>query len=189
MNSQKPSKALLAKNFLLNVSLILLTACSQSHEITTWNEWCDSEATTELFGMEGRMNVYNHAKIRQDFIKDYNEILVEELVSSHFWDASIQTNQAAETLIKTHQIGFWVTGNQLHFANTHLTHKEFEGDVERFKTFLSIETLKANKYQLNDFQLCVYKTIDEMYESFIIHTNDETHTIPLEFLYRGFFEK
>ncbi len=169
--------------------LILLTSCSKSHEVTTWNEWCDHGAQVESIGHEGIFLSYNFPKIRKDFIEYYNEILVEELVSNHFWDTTIHTNEAAENLINTHKLGLWVTGNQLHFANTHLSHEQFEGDVERFKTFLSFKALENNKYHLNHFQMCLYETIDEMFESFVIHTKKETQTIPLDFLHKGFFTK
>lgn len=166
---------------------IFLTSCSGSHEVTTWNEWCDHGAEVETYGHEGIFISYNLRKIREDFINDYNEILVEELVSNHFWDETIHTNEAAENLINNHKLGLWVTGNQLHFANTHLSHEQFEGDVERFKTFLSFKALENNKYHLNHFQICLYETIDEMFESFVIHTKKETHTIQLDFLHKAAF--
>lgn len=168
---------------------VLLIACSQGHEVTTWNEWCDYEASPKIIGKEQKIVSYNLPKIRDDFVNDYNEILVEELVSHHFWDTTIHTNQAAEALINRHELGFWVTGNKLHFSNTHLSHEDFEGDIERFKTFLSNMALKDNKYQLNGFQICIYKTIDNLFEFFVIHTMKETQTIPLDFSYKNFFTK
>jgi len=177
------------KNFVFYFVMTLLCACSRSHEVTTWNEWCDYKVKPEVIGIDTRFYSYDFLKIREDFVNDYNEILVEELVSNHFWDSTIHSNQAADNLIKAHKLGFWVERNQLHFANAHLSHEQFEGDVERFKTFLSFNVLKDNKYHLNRFQMCLYQTIDTMFESFIIHTRTEIQAIPLDFSHKGFFTK
>ena len=72
------------KYFVTFVAINLLFACSQNHEVTTWNEWCDYQVRPEIIGMEAKLYSYNFPKIRQDFVRDYNEILVEELVSNHF---------------------------------------------------------------------------------------------------------
>ena len=173
---------------LLLTGLALFAACSSKYEIDTWNEWCDHENSRGINEkIVGVIVSFNYQKIREDFIKDYNEILVEEIVSNHFWNGSIQSNKEAETLIDNHQLGFWVKNNDLHFSNTHLIHEIFAGDVERFKKFLNFDVLKNNTYELNGFQLCVYKSIDSLFENFIIHTKKETTTIPLDFTFRGFF--
>ena len=161
--------------------LLLSSACSQNYEITTWSEWCDHLTEHSL------NKSYNLTKIRADFVRRYNEILVEEVVSNHFWDTTIHTNIEAEKLINEHKLGFWVQGNQLHFSNTHLSHESFAGDVERFKKFLSYDILNDNKYHLNSFQLCIYKAIDSMFETLTVHTKEETTTIKLDFSYKEFF--
>jgi hypothetical protein len=166
-----------------------LSACSQSYEITTWNEWCAHITHRNSIAEDRGLVSYNLPKIRADFVKDYNEILVEEVVSNHFWDSTIHSNVEVEKLIADHQLGLWMEGNQLHFSNTHLTHEDFEGDVERFKKFLSFDVLNDNRYHLNHFQLCLYKAVDSMFETFTIHTQQETTTIKLDFSYRGFLEK
>lgn len=160
---------------------LLIAACSQNDEITTWNEWCRQVPNQNL------TKSYNLPKIRDDFVAQYNEILVEEVVSNHFWDETIHTNLEVEKLIREHKLGLWVQGNHLHFSNTHLSHKNFEGNVERFKKFLSYDVLKDNRFHLNNFQLCLYKSIDSMFETFTIHTKKETTTIKLDFSYKGFF--
>ncbi len=166
----------------------VLSACSSSYEVITWNEWCDHENSKGIAEKARRVAVsYNYPRIRKDFIKDYNEILVEEIVGSHYWDGSIHSNKEAETLIANHQLGFWVENNNLHFSNTHLTHEIFAKDVQRFKKFLRFAVLKNNAYDLNDFQLCIFKSIDSMFENFIINTSQETITIPLEFSFKGYF--
>ena len=167
--------------FVIFSMLLLSTACSQDYEITSWNAWCDHLTDHAL------NKRYNLPKIREDFVIVYNEILVEEVVSNHFWDSTIHTNLEVENLIKEHKLGFWVQGNHLHFSNTHLSHESFEGDVERFKKFLSFDVLSDNRYHLNNFQLCIYKAIDSMFETFTIHTKEETTTIPLDFSYKEFF--
>lgn len=169
------------------VIVLILIACSQGHEIVTWNEWCEHITNQDDTDESGVIS-YNLPKIRNDFIRAYNEILVEEVVSNHFWDSTIHTNSKVEKLIADHKLGFWVEGNQLHFSNTHLSHKDFEGDVARFKKFLSFDVLKDNRYKLNHFQLCIYKAIDSMFETLTIHTRKETITINLDFSYKGFFK-
>ncbi|MGR9072681.1 MAG: hypothetical protein ACU833_06405 [Gammaproteobacteria bacterium] len=167
---------------------LILTSCSSSYEVTTWNEWCDHENSRGVAEKgSGIVISYNYRKIREDFVKDYNEILVEEVVSNHFWDTKLHSNEEVEKLIEAHKLGFWMEGNNLHFSNTHLSHKEFEGDVARFKKFLSFDALKKNKYRLNGFQLCIYKTIDSLFETFMIHTKEETTTLPLDFTLKSFF--
>ncbi len=177
------------KSLFILAFTFLLSACSSSYEVVTWNEWCDHEVSKGIAEKSRRVAVsYNHPKIREDFVKDYNEILVEEIVGSHFWDGSIHSNKEAEALIANHRLGFWVENNNLHFSNTHLTHEMFAKDVQRFKKFLHFDVLKDNTYELNNFQLCVFKTIDSMFENFIIHTSEETTTIPLTFSFRGYFQ-
>ncbi|OQK18601.1 hypothetical protein AU255_12545 [Methyloprofundus sedimenti] len=171
----------LVNKFAVFLMLLLSIGCSQNYEITTWNEWCNHLTDHTL------NKLYNLPKIREDFIKEYNEILVEEVVSNHFWDSTIHTNVGVEKLIEERKLGFWVQGNHLHFSNTHLSHASFEGDVERFKKFLSYDVLKDNRYHLNNFQLCIYKAIDSMFDTFTIHTKEETTTITLDFSYKDFF--
>ncbi len=185
-----PSKLIMRlKQLTLCFFALLLVACSQNHEIKTWNAWCAHITDRGIIEKETGIFPYNLPKIRADFVKSYNEILVEEVVSNHFWDSTIHTNEEVEKLIADHKLGLWVEGNQLHFSNTHLSHKDFEGDVERFKKFLSFDVLKDNRYQLNHFQLCLYKAVDSMFETFIIHTQEETTSIKLDFSYQGFFLK
>lgn len=167
--------------------LCFLTACSPRYEVDSWNEWCDHENRRGIAEKElGFVVSFNYQNIREDFVKDYNEILVEEIVSNHFWDGSIHSNKEAGKLIKIHELGFWAEKNNLHFSNTQLTHEIFAGDVERFKKFLHFDVLKDNTYDLNGFQLCVYKTIDSLFENFTIHTKEETTTIPLDFTMKAF---
>jgi hypothetical protein len=161
--------------------VLLSTACSQDYEITTWSAWCNH------LNDHGLNKRYNLPKIRQDFVREYNEILVEEVVSNHLWDPNIHTNVEVEKLIEQHKLGLWTEGNQLHFSNTHLSHKDFEGDVARFKKFLSFDVLQENRYNLNHFQLCIYKAIDSMFETFTIHTKEENTSIKLDFSYKEFF--
>lgn len=176
------SKRIMAMNKLALFFIVLLsTACSQDYEITTWSAWCNH------LNDHGLNKRYNLPKIRQDFVREYNEILVEEVVSNHLWDPNIHTNVEVEKLIEQHKLGLWTEGNQLHFSNTHLSHKDFEGDVARFKKFLSFDVLQENRYNLNHFQLCIYKAIDSMFETFTIHTKEENTSIKLDFSYKEFF--
>ena len=176
------------KLLILCLTSFLLMSCSSSYEVTTWNEWCDHENNRGVAEKGRGITIsYNYQKIREDFIKDYNEILVEAVVGIHFRDISLYSNPEVEKLIKAHKMGFWLEGNTLHFSNTHLSQKEFEGNVERFKRFLSFQVLKENKYHLNGFQLCLYKTIDALFDNFKIHNDEETTTIPLDFTFESFF--
>jgi hypothetical protein len=60
------------------------------------------------------------------------------------------------------------------------------GDLERFKKLLSYDILSDNRYHLNNFQLCIYKAIDSMFEPFTIHAKEKATTILLGFSYKEF---
>lgn len=176
------------QRLILTFFLILLAACNARYEISTWNEWCDHECGEGVAEKgQGIITSYNYQRIREDFIQDQNEILVEEIVGHHLWDSTLHANQEVEALIKARKLGFWRENNSLHFADIHLNQQILAGDVQRFKAFLQFENLKNNKYQLNNFQLCTYRAIDDFFDKFVIHTPEGSETIQLDFSFKTFF--
>lgn len=130
---------------------------------------------------------YDYDAIRESFLNYYNDILAEEILVNHFWDSTINNMEEAQALIEERHVGVWREGNTLHFANEHMTTAQFKEDAQRFKELLNYSSLSQNKQELNDYQLCLYKTIDQLFEKVVLHNGQSEIEVPLDFSFRQRF--
>jgi hypothetical protein len=179
----------LAKSFIcgtLFLSVLILQACSH-HEVDTWEEWCEQISGVDLAKKYNKWGLFfsvrhNADAIRKDFVEKYNLLVLADVGSKYLAGAK-PDSKVMQELARLKIVGVWCEGNSLHIANSLLIkdHKmeinEFPEFVEKYRFYLN---LKANRNRLDEFQYCLFGTINSLFDTVILHGPDKADQVAIK---------
>lgn len=173
----------------ITISILFLSGCSQ-HNIDNWEKWCEHLNDVDLEKKYSKGLFFSVSfdieSIRNDFVDKYNEITIQYISEKYLGEYN-KNDEVISELSRLKMIGVWRERTHLHLANSLIFSEEFELWAERFREYLK------NLDQLDDFQYCLFATINSLFEDFTLHGIDETQlvTIPLEYSMKSydFFKK
>lgn len=179
----------------LRISLIIVAAlilvysslfisCS-SHTVSTWEDWCSQLLGEDLYKKYDTFTIrFDDEAIRADFIRKYNDFAVKEIANKYL-DVADLNDEVIQELMRLKMIGVWSEGDNLYLKNAlliiddELGINEFKEWETQFRKYLDIE---RNCQMMDDFQYCIYGTINTHFKNFIIISpDDDSVIIPLEF--------
>lgn len=167
---------------------LLITGTAYGKTIDTWEGWC-----TQLLGKDhdAFWIGFDDKAIRADFIKKYNDFIVDKIAYKYL-DGAKPTDVVVKELVRLKMIGVWNEGDNLYLSNELLMvdkeigFDEFTEWAKRFRFYLDIV---KNREQMDDFQYCIYGTINTHFENFILLGPDgRSLVIPLEFTRKKSFK-
>jgi len=182
----KNIKILVIIGFLAHLALI---SCRLSYTVDSWEGWCSQLLGEDLYEKYNTFAIsFNHMAIRDDFIQKYNQFIVEGISERYLGGKKSKDDIVVNELVRLKMIGVWREGNKLILKNSllivdkELGIDEFEEWANNFKEFLDIN---RNRDKLDNFQYCIYGTINTHFENFIlVGPDDRTAKIPLEFTHK-----
>jgi len=190
-DKQRKSEIVKVKNIKILVIIgflvyLVLICCRLSHTVDTWEGWCSQLLGEDLYEKYNTFVIgFDDAAIRDDFVQEYNQLIVDRITELYLGGKKPKDDIVVNELVRLKMIGVWNEGNDLYLANclliidNELGIDEFEVWANNFREFLDI---KRNRDKLDNFQYCIYGTINTHFENFIfIGPDDRTTKITLEF--------
>ncbi len=169
----------------LMLTILAIHGCSH-HEIDTWEKWCEKMSGVDLekkYNKWGFFAVsYNANAIRNDFTKKFNDIVVSDIGIKYLAGAK-PDSKVIQELSRLRMIGVWSEGYTLHIANSLLIKddklgiNEFNEFVTKFKYYLDIKSIRD---RLDDFQYCLFGTINSFFDTVVLHGPDENDRIEIK---------
>jgi len=152
-----------------------------NYTVNTWDDWCSQILEEDLYAFAIR---FDDAAIRADFVQKYNDFIVEKIADKYLGGAKL-TDKVVQEMARLKMIGVWNEGDNLYLKNgfliidNELGIDEFSEWENQFRKYLDI---RQNRQNMDDFQYCIYGTINTHFKNFIlIGPNDKSVAIPLEF--------
>ena len=169
--------------FVLTCSFLFLS-CS-SHTVSTWEDWCSQLLGEDLHKKYNAFAIrFDDEAIRADFVRNYNDFVVEKIAHTYL-DGAALYDDVVQELVRLKMIGVWNEGDNLYMKNAllitddELGINEFKEWEMQFRKYLAIE---QNREIMDDFQYCIYGTINTHFNNFIlISADDDSVVISLEF--------
>lgn len=171
--------------FSLLIILLILKGCSK-HEVDTWPEWCEQIAGVNLEKKYNKGFIFsvsfNKEAIRKDFIEQYNLLVLSNVGSKYMGGAEPNSNVMKE-LSRLQMVGVWSEGDKLHIANVllfkdkRLGLDEFPEFVKNYKFYLN---LNDNRNKLDDYQYCLFGTINSLFESVVLHGPEKSDQVEIK---------
>lgn len=170
----------------LFVSVLIFHGCSH-HEVDTWEEWCEQISGVDLEKKYNKWGVFfsvrhNADAIRKDFTEKYNWLVLTDVGSKYLGGAE-PDSKVMQELARLKMVGAWSEGNTLHIANSLLIKddklgiNEFPEFVEKYRFYLN---LKANRNSLDDFQYCLFGTINSVFDTVVLHGPDKSDQVAIK---------
>lgn len=185
------------KFFLITTAVIVLAFIVPkffhfTYTVNTWDGWSSQLLGEDLSKKYNAFAVgFDHNAIRSDFVKQYNALIVEDILNKYL-DGAKSTEKMPQELMRLKMIGVWSDGDNIIFKNDFLIVDdklgidEFAESREFFKKYLDI---KNNRQSMSDKEYCIYGTINTHFKNFIlIGPNNKTATIPLCFTLKEEFK-
>jgi len=159
-------------------SILLFPSYSYSkNNIDTWNKFCDHilEKNNDSF-----ITSFNYPAIRNDFIKQYNKLVIQN-IAYFYLDGMKPDDKVVKEMERLKMIGVELKDNNIIINNSFLVNdKELQEWKARYTNYINAS--KSNTNQLDDYQTCMYDTINSFFDKLIIKGSDQKQTsIKLEF--------
>lgn len=164
-----------------------------SYTVNTWDGWCSQLLGEDLYDKYNTFSIsFDHEAIRDDFVKRYDELVIQNIAYRYLGGAS-SDDPTVKEIKRLKMIGVWSEGNDLYLRNDLLIIDEelgIDDFVEWEKKFRkSIEA--AQKYEdMEDIPYCIFGTMNTHFAKFIlIGPNKKSVSIPLDFTFKKSFKK
>lgn len=168
------------------VSILIFQGCSH-HEVDTWEEWCEQISGVDLEKKYNKWGLFfsvrhNADAIRRDFTEKDNLIVLTDIGSKYLGGAR-PDSKVMQEIARLKMVGVWSEGNTLHIANSLLIKdnkmgiSEFPEFVEKYRFYLN---LKANRNSLDDFQYCLFGTINSVFDTVVLHGPDKFDQVAIK---------
>ena len=166
----------------LIVTLCVSIAACTTHEVNTWERWCEQITGVDLerkyrgwgliFGVR-----YDVEAIREDFAKKFNTIAVSS-VSSRYFEGRPADDPVLSEMARLRLIGVWHESTALHWAHSYLSLEyvdpevgfsefasEIENNLERHRT---LDRLRPRD-EAERATMCIWGTIDGVFDRLVLH--------------------
>ncbi len=167
------------------VGFFIIRTYHFSYTVNTWDGWCSQMLGEDLYEKYNTFAIsFDDNGIRADFVQKYNDFISERIAEQYLAGAKLD-DPVVQELMRLKMIGVYNEGDDLYLSNSLLIIDEelgindFEEWESNFRHYLDIE---QNRQELDDFQYCIYGTINTHFKNFILKgPEDKSVTIPLKF--------
>lgn len=167
------------------VGFLIIRIYPFSYTVNTWDGWCSQILGEDLYQKYNTLGIdFDDNGIRADFVQNYNNFIAERIAEQHLDGAKLD-DPVVQELMRLKMVGVYNEGNDLYLSNSllivneDLGINEFEKWENNFRNYLDIE---QNRQEMDDFQYCIYGTINTHFKNFILKGPDNKSVIiPLEF--------
>lgn len=165
----------------LLVAMCLPIAACKTHEVNTWERWCEQVTQVDLknkyrgwavvFGVS-----YNAEAIREDFANRFHKKAITSVRNRYFGGVSID-DPVLEEMVQIRLIGVWHESTELHWAHAYLSLEaepslafsivvdEIEQRLEQYRSVGASRPEDA----VARASTCTWATIDGVYETLVLH--------------------